>query len=1049
MKKGTMRIAAAISALLLTTGTPAFLPYCSQDVMQSVTASAASANWKLDLGAKAQNGFTGVSANDKYSKDKGYGFSGNDVKNVAAAGKNELGDAVQFTGKTNLNVDVPNGVYNVKVTLGNTSRTSVFIEDMLQIVNMTGNNAAHELLVPITDGQLNIRAGAGKSGTTFSISAIEISKYSDSTALPPTIWLCGDSTVCNYYPLNSSTQAGWGQMLGGFVDKGWNIRNMAASGEYAQGFINNGNFTPIEKYGKNGDVFIISIGINDGKYYKGDDYKKYVGDMTKRAKAKGMDVILVKQQGRKGDYTKNPLLTSRYFSNELDQIAKEQNCQVVDLFNLFQNYCVSIGAAKADAMYIDNVHPNREGAAHLAELFAKQLKQKPTGSAEPVITDPPGATQPTVTQPVVTVPPVTPAADIVDGQVYIIKNVNSGLCLDVEGGNGANGANIQQAANNGKSSQFKAVSAGNGYYYLVSQLGDENSYALDVNGKKTTDGANIEIYTFNKGDNQQFKFIRNNDGTYSILTKITADASALDVNAKSTESGANIQQYKFSGGDNQKFILEAAGTQTTEPATKAPVVIDIPVTTQPAQQTVTRWGDANCSGNVDISDAVFIMQILANPSKFTMTAQGRANADVAENGNGLTNADALSIQKYCLSIITQLPESYSAQAQQVRNGSESTITETQPAYGNMYFASDMKITNGAPEDINTGFKGKSYVNLDNNDTSAIEWTVNAASAGNYLCTFNIANGGTDNRPMKIEVNGGKDYWMQDFLTTGDWTEWEERGIVLPLKQGSNSIKITSASALGGPNLDYLKTELTDEPVAQIYEAPSAPVDDNTNKNAARTIYIAGDSTVQTYNKSYAPQQGWGAYLGDNLSDKITVSNQAIAGRSSKSFYNNGRLDTILGTIKKGDYLLIQFGINDAASNKAERYAPVSGKIPGTSGSFEDYMANYIEGAKKNGATPILVTTVIGLKAYDSGSKNFKGSYTNYCNAMKQLGKYYDIPVVDLNTLMVQHYNSIGYDTAFKYHMCSTDGTDMTHFTETGARAVAKLVADELKKQGLV
>ena len=381
MRKSTMRIAAAISALLLTTGTPAFMPYFGQGIMQTMTASAASDNWKLDLGANAQKGFTGVSANDKYSKDKGYGFSGNDVKNVAASGKNELSDAVQFTGKTNLNVDVPNGVYKVKVTLGNTSRTSVFIEDMLQIVNMTGNNAVHELLVPITDGQLNIRAGAGKSGTTFSISAIEISKYSDSTTLTTTIWLCGDSTVCNYYPLNSSTQAGWGQMLGNYVDKGWNIRNMAASGEYAQGFIKNGNFAHIEKYGKKGDVFIISIGINDGKYYKGDEYKKYVGDMTKKAKAKGMDVILVKQQGRKGDYSKKPLLTSRYFSNELDQIAKEQGCQVVDLFNLWQNYCVSIGAAKADAMYIDNVHPNREGATHLAELFAKQFKQKPNASS--------------------------------------------------------------------------------------------------------------------------------------------------------------------------------------------------------------------------------------------------------------------------------------------------------------------------------------------------------------------------------------------------------------------------------------------------------------------------------------------------------------------------------------------------------------------------------------------------------------------------------------------------------------------------------------------
>ena len=107
---------------------------------------------------------------------------------------------------------------------------------------------------------------------------------------------------------------------------------------------------------------------------------------------------------------------------------------------------------------------------------------------------------------------------------------------------------------------------------------------------------------------------------------------------------------------------------------------------------------------------------------------------------------------------------------------------------------------------------------------------------------------------------------------------------------------------------------------------------------------------------------------------------------------------------------------------------------------------YIEGAQAKGATPILVTTVIGLKSYSGGK--FVNSYNNYCKAMKDMAAKYKIPCIDLNSLMVKHYNSIGYDAAYKYHMCSTGSTDMTHFTETGAKAVAKLVADELKNQGL-
>jgi lysophospholipase L1-like esterase len=68
--------------------------------------------------------------------------------------------------------------------------------------------------------------------------------------------------------------------------------------------------------------------------------------------------------------------------------------------------------------------------------------------------------------------------------------------------------------------------------------------------------------------------------------------------------------------------------------------------------------------------------------------------------------------------------------------------------------------------------------------------------------------------------------------------------------------------------------------------------------------------------------------------------------------------------------------------------------------------------------------------------------------MKKLAAKYKIPCIDLNSLMVSHYNSIGYDAAYKYHMCSTGSTDMTHFTETGANAVAKIVANAIKGLGL-
>ncbi|MCR5111992.1 MAG: dockerin type I repeat-containing protein [Ruminococcus sp.] len=77
------------------------------------------------------------------------------------------------------------------------------------------------------------------------------------------------------------------------------------------------------------------------------------------------------------------------------------------------------------------------------------------------------------------------------------------------------------------------------------------------------------------------------------------------------------------------------------------------------------WGDANCDGTVSMADAVLVMQSIANPDKYGLTgsdkdhitAQGQKNADVNGNGNGVSSYDALSIQKYMLKLIKELPES--------------------------------------------------------------------------------------------------------------------------------------------------------------------------------------------------------------------------------------------------------------------------------------------------------------------------------------------------------------------------------------------------------
>ena len=70
------------------------------------------------------------------------------------------------------------------------------------------------------------------------------------------------------------------------------------------------------------------------------------------------------------------------------------------------------------------------------------------------------------------------------------------------------------------------------------------------------------------------------------------------------------------------------------------------------------YGDANDDKSVTISDAVAILQNMANAEKYPFTAQGKDNADVFNRGDGVTGSDAVSIQKYDAGALTELPESW-------------------------------------------------------------------------------------------------------------------------------------------------------------------------------------------------------------------------------------------------------------------------------------------------------------------------------------------------------------------------------------------------------
>jgi lysophospholipase L1-like esterase len=230
-------------------------------------------------------------------------------------------------------------------------------------------------------------------------------------------------------------------------------------------------------------------------------------------------------------------------------------------------------------------------------------------------------------------------------------------------------------------------------------------------------------------------------------------------------------------------------------------------------------------------------------------------------------------------------------------------------------------------------------------------------------------------------------------------------------------------------------------------------------NQKPVIYLAGDSTAQSYGKESRPQTGWGEMLMEllDLKDviktshrksspfdqekryenrKFIVDNCAMAGRSSRSFREEGRLDDIISQIQAGDYLLIQFGHNDAARDKPKRYVPVE--------EFADSIGKYIECARKKQAFPVLLSP-IALRPCTRNQvgdrKKLEDLLQQYTYEMKKLAKKEEIPYIDMYTLtLTACRNQRPQETAKWYNQ------DNVHLVTDGARKYAGILAREMKER---
>lgn len=217
-------------------------------------------------------------------------------------------------------------------------------------------------------------------------------------------------------------------------------------------------------------------------------------------------------------------------------------------------------------------------------------------------------------------------------------------------------------------------------------------------------------------------------------------------------------------------------------------------------------------------------------------------------------------------------------------------------------------------------------------------------------------------------------------------------------------------------------------------------------NVSAKIHTIGDSTMADYDQAEPDQKGmygWGQVFGDYFSNGMTVKNWGDRGESARSFYRKFWSKT-KAEIKKGDYVLIQFGHNDQKSVTTDVY--------------REYLSRFICETRELGATPILVTSICRklfegtklsrLGRIDNGKAHGvdENNHTyDYPYHMKKVADSLKVECLDLTTACKEYMESWGPEGCKQFF--PSGGS--THTNELGARVNAQLVAQLMYKANIL
>ena len=307
--------------------------------------------------------------------------------------------------------------------------------------------------------------------------------------------------------------------------------------------------------------------------------------------------------------------------------------------------------------------------------------------------------------------------------------------------------------------------------------------------------------------------------------------------------------------------------------------------------------------------------------------------------------------------------------------------------------------------------------------------------GNYRVS--VVLGGKKNSNTTIRAEGRR--LMMDNVTTQRAKDTRTVEFVVnkrsPQISGDKRVKIKDREKGYLAWDDRLTLEFNGERPAvrsiHIEPAPDVP-----------TIYLCGNSTVVDQN--YEPWASWGQMITRWFGPQVAVSNHAESGLTARTFIASFRLDKILQTLRKGDYVVVEFGHNDEKEKRAG---------DGAWYHYQYQLKIFVDEVRRKGAE-IVFCTPTQRRAFNDDRRTIKNTHGDFPAAMKEVAEREQVPLIDLNLMTKTLFETLGYEDSkralvhYPEEVYGKKLEDNTHFNPYGAYEVAKCVVMGMKQLGL-